>query len=192
MTTRRARLTGFRWHQFHCHLKQCTARSWPVAPTCLHASAVPACMHAHATHARMHAHVHASTQGVQLYMREAARQVCARGRYLQQWVGWVRWARGVRAVERRVVLRGWRGLAMRVLRRGVNGRRAWRPRPTAWSCTSSGGADDAAPRPCTRGRRLGWCGCGSARQWRPSVQAGGLLVRGGAGCVGLGSWRVCG
>ena len=48
-------------------------------------------------------------------MREAARQVCARGRYLQQWVGWVRWARGVRAVERRVVLRGWRGLAMRVL-----------------------------------------------------------------------------
>ena len=42
-------------------------------------------------------------------MREAARQVCARGRYLQQWVGWVRWARGVRAVERRVVLRGGRG-----------------------------------------------------------------------------------
>ena len=36
-------------------------------------------------------------------MREAARQVCARGRCLQQWVGWVRWARGVRAVERRVV-----------------------------------------------------------------------------------------
>ena len=121
MTTRRARLTGFRWHQFHCHLKQCTARSWPVAPTCLHASAVPACMHAHATHARMHAHVHASTQGVQLYMREAARQVCARGRCLQQWVGWVRWARKVRAVERRVVLRGWRGLAMHVL----GGWRGW-------------------------------------------------------------------
>ena len=103
-------------------------------------------MHARATNACMHAHVHTSTQGVQVYMREAARQVCARGRCLQQWAGWVRRAQGVRAVERRVVLQGCRGLAMRVL----GGWRGWVVRRLADTCRVMR----------SRRRRCVWAGVG--------------------------------